>query len=68
MYRNKHRELEKIKLYRKMFQMKGKDKTPEELSKMELSNLPDKEFKIKIVKMLDKLRRRLDEHRKKFKS
>lgn len=68
MYRNKHRELEKIKLYRKMFQMKGKDKTPEELSKMELSNLPDKEFKIKIVKMLNKLRRRLDEHRKKFKS
>lgn len=68
MYRNKHRELEKIKLYRKMFQMKGKDKTPEELSKMELSNLPDKEFKMKIVKMLNKLRRRLDEHRKKFKS
>lgn len=68
MYRNKHRELEKIKLYRKMFQMKGKDKTPEEWSKMELSNLPDKEFKIKIVKMLNKLRRRLDEHRKKFKS
>ena len=52
-----------------MFPMKEQDKTPEEeLSKVELSNLPDKEFRIMILKMLNKLRRRMDEHSEKFQS
>ena len=29
---------------------------------MEISNLPDKEFKIKVTKILTELRRRIDEH------
>ena len=31
---------------------------------MEISNLPNKEFKVMIIKMLNKLRRRMDEHNK----
>ena len=33
---------------------------------MEISNLPDKEFKVIIIKMLNKLGRRMDEHSEKF--
>lgn len=51
-----------------MFQMKEQDKTPEEeLNEMEMRNLPDKEFKVKIIKMLSELRRRMDEYSDKFK-
>ena len=45
-----------------MFQMKEQIKIPEEkLSKEELRNLPNKEFKVMIGKMVKRLRRRLDE-------
>lgn len=37
-----------------MFQIKDQDKTPEELSEMEISNLPEKEFRVMIVKMNQK--------------
>ena len=44
-----------------MFQMKEQDKTSEgELSEMETSNLPSKEFKVMIIKMLKELGRRMD--------
>ena len=49
-----------------MLQMKEQDKTPEEeLSKVEISNLPDKEFKLMIITMLHEFRR-MDEHSVKF--
>ena len=36
-----------------MFQMKGQDKIPEkELNEVEMGNLPEKEFRIMIVKMI----------------
>ena len=39
-----------------IFQMKEQDKTPkEELSQMEISNLPNKVFKVMIVKIFNKL-------------
>ena len=41
-----------------MFQMKKQDKTPRELNEVEISNLPNKEFKVMIVKMLNKLERK----------
>ena len=42
--------------------MKEQDKTLEkELNKMERSNWPDEEFKILVIKVLTKLRRRRDE-------
>ena len=49
-----------------MFETKEKDKAPEEeLSKAEISNLPNRVFKLMIMKMLNKLKRRMDEHREK---
>ena len=44
-----------------MFQMKEQDKTPEELSEVEIGNLPEKEFRVMIVKMINELRKRMDE-------
>ena len=50
-----------------MFQMKEQAKTPEELSEMEISHLLDKEFEVMIIKMLNKFRRRMDEHSERYK-
>ena len=39
-----------------MFQIKEQDKTPEEqLSEVEIGNLPEKEFKVMIIKMIQEL-------------
>ena len=44
-----------------MYQMKEKDKTPEkQLNKVEIGNLPEKEFRIMIVKMIQDLRKRME--------
>ena len=51
-----HRKLDKISQQRNMFQMKEQDKTPEQLSEVEIGNLPKKEFRVMIVtiaKILD---------------
>ena len=51
---------------RNMFQTKEQDKTSEkELIKTEISNLPDKEFKVVTIKMLTDLGR-MDEHSENF--
>ena len=45
-----------MKKHKVMSQMKGQDKTPEkQLNEVELGNLPEKEFRIKIVKMIQNL-------------
>ena len=45
--------------------MRKTDKTPERnLKETETSNLPDKKFKVKVIKMLTKLRRKINEHSK----
>lgn len=50
-----------------MFQTKEEDKIAEkELTKMEKNNLPDKEFKVIVIKMPTKLRRRMDEYNENF--
>ena len=46
-----------------MFQMKEQDKIPEELAQVEISNLPNKEFKVMIIKMFKELRRKMDAQR-----
>ena len=47
---------------RNMSQVKEQNKAPEkELNKMEMSNLPDAEFKMLIIWMLNELRERVDE-------
>ena len=43
-----------------MFQIKDQDKTPEELSEMEISNLPEQEFRVMIVKMIKEFGRRMN--------
>ena len=44
-----------------MYQMKEKDKTPEkQLSEVEVGNLPEKEFRIMTVKMMQDLRKRME--------
>ena len=42
-----------MKRQRAMYQMKEQDKTPEkQLNEVEIGNLPEKEFRIMIVKMI----------------
>ena len=48
-----------MKKQKVMSQMKGQDKTPEkQLNEVELGNLPEKEFRIMIVKMIQDLGKR----------
>ena len=50
-----------------MSQMKEQDKTPEEeLSEVELGNLPKEELRVGIVKMIKQLGRRMDAQSEKF--
>ena len=50
-----------------MSQMKGQDKTPEkQLSEVEIGNLPEKEFRIMIVKMIQDLEKRIEAKIKKM--
>ena len=45
-----------MKKQKVMFQMKGQDKTPEnQLNEVEIGNLPEKEFRIMIVKIIQDL-------------
>ena len=45
-----------MKRQRIISQMKGQDKTPEkQLNKVEIGKLPEKEFRIMIVKMIENL-------------
>ena len=45
-----------MKRQRAIYQMKKQDKTPEkQLNEMEIHNLPEKEFRIMIVKMIQDL-------------
>ena len=43
-----------------MFQTMEQDKNPEQLSEVETGNLPEKEFKVMIVKMIKDLRKRME--------
>lgn len=45
-----------------MSQTNEQDKSPDELSELEMDHLPNKEFKV----MINELRIRMDEHREKF--
>ena len=52
---------------RNMLQIKQQEKTQEnKLNEMEASNLPKKEFKIMVIRMLNELRGRMDEHNENF--
>ena len=49
-----------MKTQKNTFQMKEQDKTPEELTDMEEWNLPKKEFRVMIIKILKELWRSMD--------
>ena len=50
-----------MKRQRAMYQMKEQDKTPEkQLNKVDIGNLPEKEFRIMIVKMIQDLGKRME--------
>ena len=50
-----------MKMQRTMYQKKEQDKTPEKkLNEVEIGNLPEKEFRIMIVKMIQDLRKRME--------
>ena len=52
---------------RTMYQMKEQDRTPEkQLNEVEIGNLPEKEFRIMIVKMIQDLRKRMEAKIKKM--
>ena len=56
-----HRKIDKMKRQRAMYQMKEQDKTPEtQLNEVEIGNLPEKEFRIMIVKMIQDLGKRME--------
>ena len=47
--------------------MKRQEKNPEKINnKTEINNLPDKEFKALMIRMLTELRKRIDEHSENF--
>ena len=45
---------------------KKKDKTPEQLSKVQMGNMPEKEFRISIIKMIQDLRKRMEAQNEKI--
>ena len=50
-----------------MYQMEEQDKTPgKQLNEMEIGNLPEKEFRIMIVKMIQDLGKRMEAKIKKM--
>ena len=56
-----------MKRQRAMYQMKEHDKTPEkQLSEVEIGNLPEKEFRITTVKMIQDLGKRMEAKIKKM--
>ena len=58
---HKHRKLDKMRWQRNMLQMKEQDKTLEkQLSEVEIGNIPEKEFRVMIVKVFQHLRKRIE--------
>ena len=51
-YKNTNSNLGKMRLQKNMFQTKKQDKIPEELSEVEIGNLPQKEFRVMIIKVI----------------
>ena len=55
-----HRKIDKMKRQRAMYQIKEQDKIPDkQLNEVEIGNLPENEFKIMIVKMIQDFGKRM---------
>ena len=56
-----HREIDNMKRQRAMYQIKEQEKNPEkQLNEVEIGNLPEKKFRIMIVKMIQDLEIRME--------
>ena len=56
-----------MKMQKIMSQMNGQDKTPgKQLNEVEIGNLPEKEFRIRIVKMIQNLRKTMGKTQEMF--
>ena len=55
-----YRKLITMEKHKVMSQMKGQDKTPEKRNKVETHNLPEKELRILLVKMIQDLRKTME--------
>ena len=56
-----HRKMDKMKRQRTMYQMKEQDKIPvKQLNEVEIGNLPEKEFRIMIVQIIQNLGNRIE--------
>ena len=56
-----YRKIDKMKRQRAIYQMKEQEKTPgKQLNEVEIGNLPEKEFRIMIVKMIQDLEKRME--------
>ena len=54
-----HRNIDKMKRQRTLYQMKEQDKTPEkQLNEVKIGHLPEKELRIMVVKMIQDLGKR----------
>ena len=57
-----HRKIDKMRAQRIMVQMKEQDNiTAGDLSKTQISNIPDTEFKVLIIKILTGLQKRVED-------
>ena len=56
-----HRKIDKMKRQRARYPMKEQDKAPEkQLNEVEIGNLPEKQFRIMIVKMIQDLGKKME--------
>ena len=61
-HRNRHRELDKMRRQSTMSQMKQKDKiTAREPNETLISNMPDREFKVMVIKIFSRLEKRVED-------
>ena len=61
MEQKQHSQKDKMKRQTAIYQMKEQDKTPEkQLNEVEIRNVPEKEFRIMIVKMIQDLGKRME--------
>lgn len=61
MHRKRHKKLDKMRKDRSMSQMKEQDKTTvSDLSKRDISNMPDRKFKVMIIMIVTGLEKRVE--------
>ena len=66
-HRYKHREVGKMRRQRNMFQIREHDTSSvKELNETEINDLPNQEYKLRVMRMLTDLGRRMDELSKNF--